>query len=112
MDEIFSSMLALGFQVLTEGPSQVLLCRTGEGTLLYEAIENGEDPQPEEQAFLNTLVGKQITHVVSLLQNTTLDLPSSYFRSGLLKVCPGAESALVLLQTGSEPMPLPLSMFL
>ena len=111
MEEEFESMLAMGFRILTEGPQQVLLCRTSDGeihctSLLH--IEEGD--HSEEEALLSELAGKQVTHVIALWQSGTLDLPSMSFRKNLLKTCPGSDSALVLLQTGSGQMPIPLNL--
>ena len=110
MDEIFESLLALGFQVLTEGPQQVLLCRTSDGEEHYISLLHiAEGDHSEEDAFLGELKGKQVTHIIALWQNGTIDVPSFQFRKKLLEECPHSDTALVLLQTGSGQMPIPLN---
>ena len=111
MEEEFESLLAQGFQILTEGPQQVLLCRTSDGgehsiSLLH--IVEGD--HSEEDAFLRELKGKQVTHIIALWQNGTIDVPSFAFRKKLLQDCPGSEEAAVLLQTGSGQMGIPLKL--
>ena len=111
MEEEFESMLALGFRILTEGPQQVLLCRTADGEIHYASLLHITEGDHREEAFLlEELEGKQITHIIALWEDTTVDLPSYDFRNQLKKRCPGSESALVLLQTGSGQMPIPLSL--
>ena len=110
MEPEFESLLALGFRILSEGPQQVLLCRTADGEEHYASllnIVNGD--HREEAALLQELSGKQVTHIIALWQDTTIDVPSWDFRQNLKKLCPGSEDALVLLQTGSGQMGIPLS---
>lgn len=110
MEKEFEDMLAAGFQLLSEGPEQVLLCRTDEGKLYATEFLKVPDPDTED-AFLQELQGKKVTHVLALFSDCSLDLPSLRFRSHLLTACPGSEEALVLLQTGSGQMALPLYRF-
>ena len=111
MEPEFESLLALGFRILSEGPQQVLLCRTADGEEHYASlldIENGD--HREENALLRELSGNQVTHIIALWQNTTIDVPSREFRQNLKKICPDSMNALVLLQTGSGQMGIPLSL--
>ena len=108
----FSSMLALGFRILTEGPQQVLICRSADGVLHQVSllhIRQGE--HQEEAALLRELEGMTVTHIIALWDDATLDLPSAYFRRELAAFCPDSQAALVLLQTGSGQLPLPLNAF-
>ena len=111
MEKEFESMLALGFQVLSEGPQQVLICRTADGDLHDMSLMHiAEGDHKEEQALLKELAGKTVTHIIALWGDAALDVPSREFRQNLQTACPGSEDALVLLQTGSGQMPIPLSL--
>ena len=109
MEPEFESLLALGFRILTEGPRQVLLCRTADGNEHYASLLHIGDHR-EEQILLTELAHQPVTHIIALWEDTTLDVPSYAFRQALLASCPGSENALVLLQTGSGQIPIPLSM--
>lgn len=111
MEPEFESLLALGFRILSEGPQQVLLCRTADGSQHYASLLYiTEGDHSEEEYLLKELAGKQVTHIIALWQNTTIDVPSWDFRQNLKKLCPDSENALVLLQTGSGQMGIPLSL--
>ena len=113
MEQEFENMLALGFRVLTEGPQQVLLCRTKDGEIHYTSLLHiVEGDHSEEEALLSELQGQQVTHIIALWQNGTIDVPSMAFRKQLLKACPCSDTALILLQTGSGQMPIPLNLLL
>ena len=111
MEPEFESLLALGFQVLSEGPQQVLLCRTADGCQHYTSLLHiTEGDHSEEEYLLKELTGKQITHIIALWEDTSLDVPSWAFRQNLETLCPHSENALVLLQTGSGQLGIPLSL--
>lgn len=112
MEKEFEDMLALGWQILTEGPQQVLLCRTSDGEIHYASlwhIEEGD--HMEESELLRKLEGKTVTHIIALWEGGCVDLPSMDFREKLRAESPDSQNALVLLQTGSGQLGLPLSMF-
>ena len=111
MEKEFENMLALAFRILSEGPQQVLICRTADGEI-HEAslLHITEGDHREEDFLLKELAGKSVTHIIVLREDTSIDVPSFYFRQQLKTLCPGSEQALVLLQTGSGQMPIPLSM--
>ena len=110
MDEIFEDLLAQGFRLLTEGARKVIILKTSDGPCHFQSIFTLDREETQEEALLSEISGKQVTHLLVLLENTTLDLPSFGFRQQLLARCPGSQDALILLQTGSQPIPLPLSM--
>ena len=111
MDPIFEDMLARGFRILTEGPQQVLLCRTTDGEIRDASLLHiAEGDHSEEETLLSELAGQQVTHIIALWQSGTIDVPSMAFRKNLIKICPGSDAALILLQTGSGQMGIPLSM--
>ena len=110
MEPIFEDMLALGFRILTEGPQQVLICRTADGEIHYASLSRIiDEDHTEEEALLRELSGQAVTHIIALWEDTSIDVPSYAFRQKLKKSCPGSEAALVLLQTGSGQMAIPLS---
>ena len=111
MGEEFENMLALAFQILTEGPEQVLVCRTADGVIHSASLLRiTEGDHREEDAFLTELKDQTVTHIIALWDSACIDLPSLHFRQQLRMLCPGSENALVLLQTGSGQMPIPLNM--
>ena len=70
-----------------------------------------EGDHSEEETLLSELAGKTVTHVLALWDDASLDLPSIDFRQALMAQCPGSQSTLILLQTGSGQLSLPLSAF-
>ena len=111
MGEEFETMLAQAFRILTEGPQQVLICRTHDGEIHDASLLHiKEGDHSEENFLLKELAGKQVTHIIALWEDTSIDVPSLYFRRELLRQCPDSQNALILLQTGSGQMPIPLSM--
>ena len=110
MEPEFEAMLALGFRILTEGPQQVLLLRTEDGSIHdVSLLHIREGDHSEEASLLKEIAGSVVTHIVVLWDDATVDVPSPGFRQQLLTVSPGSANALVLLQTGSGQLPLPLS---
>lgn len=110
MDEIFEDLLAQGFRLLTEGAKKVLICKTSDGECHCQPVFASDKEKQQEEILLSEISGKQVTHILVLLENTTLDVPTPRFRQQLLSRCPGSQDAFILLQTGSQPIPLPLSM--
>ena len=113
MDPQMEEMLALGWRILSEGPQQVLVCRTADGEIRYASLLHMEEgDHSEEDKLLQELGEKPLTHILALLQNESVDLPSSYFQKALLSQSPESKNALVLLQTGAGLLSLPLYQFL